>query len=163
MPAGLAQINFAQQMNWTETVLGQIINLPIAAGGNVQLTVAGAGTANTYQTTVAPTVAVVNPTTSVLNLTSGALTQPDGTAAVFADVVSFFIMAPLANTAAITFGGGTDTVAWLPNAITLNPGQFWMTCYPAANALAITASSADRINLNSSSGTQTAYVAINGH
>lgn len=164
MPAGLGTLNNAQQVNWTETVLGQSISLPINFGAGVQLSVGVAGGApNTYQTTISPTLSVVNPTAKIINLTSGTILQPDGTAAVFADVVSFAISSILTNTAAVTFGGGTGTVSWLPNAITLLPGQTWITTYPAANALAVTASSADKININAASGTQTVYLMINGH
>ena len=162
MPAALSQVTTSQLINWIETVFGNVIKLPYQFGGPVQLSVAAAGTANTFQSTYGATLSVVNPTTTALNLTN-TLPQPDGTLATFVDIVMLAINCPTTNTDFITFGGGTDPVAYFGAAKAINPGQTSTFFWPAANAFPVTATTADRINLNSNSGTQTVNVLIVGH
>lgn len=163
MPGTLSVVSTAQQINWTQTVFGNSISLPIQFGSQQQLTVGTVGTANAFQATYAGTRNVVSGTPDVLNLTA-TLIQPDGTTATFTDLVVVAISCPTSNTDYITLGGGTDPVAYFAtNQVVIYPGSTFSFVYPVANALAITASTADRLTVTSHSGTQTYNILLVGH
>lgn len=162
MPATLSNFSTAQQANWYKTIFGNNIPLQYAFGGGVQMAVGAAGTANAYQTAYGGTLSVVNPTPTVLNLTAS-LIQPDGTTGTFADLLLVCLSCPTTNTDYITYGGGSNPVVYFTTAQKVYPGQTINIIYPVANGLAVTATTADRINLNSNSGTQVVNVLLAGH
>jgi hypothetical protein len=165
MPAYQGTLSVNQSMifySQSGPALGVSAQIPVnfpGTGGTIQLT-AGAG-ANQYAHLYAST-ATYGTGGTALNLTN-TLTQPDGTLATFADVTGIMVSCPSTNTDYISVGAGTDPLAWLTNAIKVYPGMTLVMAYPVATGLAVTTTTADRINVVANSGTQTASVMIIGH
>lgn len=128
--------------------------------GATGFTMNGSGTVNVPSTCPVTTPGVQ--ASGALNLTN-TLTQPDGTLATFADVLVLCLYAPSTNTDYINVGAGTDPLAWLTNAIPIYPGMTLNMLYPVVAGLAVTTTSADRINIVANSATQSLTVLLAGH
>lgn len=166
MPAGTGTLSLTQQIIFASLpALGNSAQIPVvfptasAGSNNIQL---GSGSgAGKYNVAYASTQNYGTGGTA-LNLTN-TLTQPDGTLATFADVLVLAVYCPIANTDYISVGAGTDPLAWLTNAIKVYPGMCVTTTFPVATGLAVTTTTADRINVVANSGTQSATILLVGH
>jgi hypothetical protein len=95
-----------------------------------------------------------------VNLTDGSISMPDGTAAVFTDIVLLVVRNN--GAAVLTVGGGTAAVTSI-GTITVNPGATVAILCATATGYAVTATTACVVKFTSASGTLAVDVMIAGH
>ncbi len=170
MPAGTTPVvsNITPQFTKSfGTTFGTAVPINLAAlGVNVSF-VSGTGAINTYQTCYAATLTLSTSPTS-LNLTSGALTQPDGTAAVFADIVCMVMRNNGTAGQTVTVGGGSNAMSTIWGATgteKILPGanNYMLKLAPFVTGFVVTASTADILTVVAASGTPTLDIVLLGH
>lgn len=169
MPASSGTINLNQSIGYLSIASASLniaTQIPVQFPGSAAATAitqlaAGSG-AGKYN--VAFSVATTTSgTTPIAYDLIGALVGPDGAAAVFADIVLFCISAPSTNTDTLLVGAGTAPVVYFTNALTLYPGGSIIIAVPTATGIPLTATTADKITITSSSGSQSFSLLIAGH
>jgi hypothetical protein len=163
MPAAPSILNFQQILNWYLTYYGVQSTVSFQfAPGIVNLN-PGSGASQFNNLFAKSGRSIVSGTPDAWNLTSGALTNPDGTTATFADIVLLLVQTPATNTDYIALGGGTNPVVSMSTGtIKLPPNSVVCWSNLAASAYAV-GSGANQLNFAANGGTQSYSFAVLGH
>jgi hypothetical protein len=93
---------------------------------------------------------------TTLNLADGSLKMPNGNSAAFVKVALFFavnLSPDVSTTQIISVGGGTNTLAWLPNSQLVGGPRAAIVKYnPALAGLAVTPSTAMNLVISAAAG-----------